>query len=112
MKVFELGDKRFEVALEIFSEGKNFNFNDILFRRNKENKTIEIGAISKWQLQNLNEQRALEEIERGRKTYDYLIANSKEFAELIKTYKLRFSVIEDDGKCSFEVCYLSNSELV
>ncbi len=112
MKVFEIDDKRFDIALELFSEGKHFNFNDICFLLYKENKTLEIYAISKWQFQNLNEQKALEDIERGKNTCDYLIANSKKFAELIKTYKLRFSVIEDDGKCSFEVCYWSNNKLV
>jgi len=112
MNVFDIDDKRFEVALELFSEGNRFNFNDVSFYINKKTKNLNVDVISKWQFQNLNEQRALEEIERGKNTCDYLIANSKKFAELIKAYKLRFSVIEDDGKCSFEVCYWSNNKLV
>ena len=112
MKVFEVNDKRFNVSLELFFEGQYFNFNDVSFHLNKEAETLDIYVVSKWQLDNLTEQRAWEEIKRGENTYDYLVASSKEFAELVKPYKLRFSVIEDYGNGSFEVCYLSNNKLV
>ena len=112
MKVFEIEDKRFEITLELLQQGKSFEFSEVIFYLDKENKVLEIRIISSWLFQNLNEQRVFEEIIRGEKTYDFLITNHKKFAEIIKEYKLRFSVIEDSGNGTIEVCYLSDGKLI
>lgn len=107
-----MNDQRFDTALELLQQGRSVDFSDVHFYLDKEKKLLEVRSVSGWQIENLTGQRALEEIARGEKTYDYLITNNKRFAEIVKSYKLRFSVIEDSGNGSAEICYLSDSKLV
>ena len=111
MKVLELNSMRFEAALELLREGKSFEFSNADFYLDKRNKIIEIRSITSWELQNLTEQRALEEIERGRIIFNYLIDESPKFAEIIKFYQPRFSLIHDNGTGAVEICYLSENKI-
>jgi len=112
MKVLVVNDKRFEIALKLFLENHSLNFNDVDFYLDKKNKILEIRVVSQWLIENLNEQKVLTEIDRGKETYNYLVDYSKEFFEIVKNYQSRFSLINDYGSGTVEVCYLLNDKLI
>lgn len=112
MKVSEINNQRFDVALELFSEGKKFNFDDVSFYINEETKTIEVCIASQWEIANLTEQRAFEELKRAEKIHEYLMTHSKVFADIVRDYKLRLSIAKDIGNAWIEICYLTNEKLI
>jgi hypothetical protein len=112
MKVSELNNNRFEVALELFEEGQSFTFSDVDFYLDKENKIIEVGIFTNWRLENLTEQIALGEIQRGKEVLNYLTAQSFRFSETVRNYQPRFSLIQNDGMSIIEICHLENDKLV
>jgi hypothetical protein len=112
MKVHELNNNRFEVALELFEEGQSFNFSDVDFYLDKENKILEVRILTNWELGNLTEQIALDEIQNGEKVLNYLLSQSLQFGEIVQNYQPRFSLIQDYGNGTAEICYLTNEKLV
>ncbi|MCA1623424.1 MAG: hypothetical protein LC768_03305 [Acidobacteria bacterium] len=106
MKILELNNDRFKVALELFEEGKSFNFYDVDFCLNKENKILEVRTFTNWELRNLTEQNALNEIQHGKEVLNCLLTQSTQFRETTQNYQSRFSVIQNLGNGIVEICYL------
>lgn len=111
MRILNTNSKRFEVALELFMKGESITLDNTNFYLNKENKTLEIRKISEWSIQNLNEQRASEQFNKSREIFNQLL-NEKRFTEIIANYSIRFSLIQDNGNSSVEICYLSNNKVI
>ncbi|MDQ3710734.1 MAG: hypothetical protein M3388_00715 [Acidobacteriota bacterium] len=111
MRVLELNNNRYKVALESFEEGQSFNFSNVDFYLNKENKILEVRIFTNWKLGNLTEQNALSEIQRGKEVLNSLLQSSQ-FSETVQNYEPRFSLIQNLGNSISEICYQASEKLV
>ncbi len=111
MKVYNIDDSRFRVAIEFLKESQALNFNDVHFSLNREECLVEVGCESTW-TDRITPETARSDIQRGINTFEYLIKHSADFAEVVKGYSPRFSLIVDDGMVTVEVAFLLNGEVV
>jgi hypothetical protein len=112
MKILQLNDNRFRVALDLFKEGKSFNFSDVDFYFDIDNKILQIRVFIRSKLEDLTEQNALSEIQRGRKVLHSLLEQSSQFREIVQNSHPRFSLVQDYGNGVAEICYQTNEKLV
>ena len=113
MKVLELSSQRFDVALDLLQEGSSpLEFSGVNFSLDRENQILRVYVLTQWLVENLNEHRAIAEIEKGKDAYDYLIRNSDHFGRIVKGFQPQFSLVNDYGSGSMEICYLSADKLV
>ncbi len=110
MRLFEINDKRFEVGVELLKEGQSITFNDVDFWLNKQNKQLEVRAINLETT--VSEQTAINNIQRAKSVFSYLVENSSIFAKIINSYSPRFSLISDYGMGAVEICHLSEGEII
>lgn len=111
MKVENINDNRFRIAIEFLKENQALNFNDVHFSLNREEGLVEIGSESTW-AGRITHETALSDIQRGINTFNYLVENSPNFAETVKGYSPRFSLIVDDGMVSVDIAFLSHGEII
>ncbi len=49
MKILQLNDNRFGGALNLFAEGKSFNFSDVDFYFDVDNKMLQVRVLTSWE---------------------------------------------------------------
>lgn len=111
MKVDNIDDNRFSVALELMKENQALDFNDVHFALDSKNRLVEVGSESTW-TGRITPETARSDIQRGIDTYEYLVEQSSEFSDTVRGYSPRFSLIRDEGMVTVEVAFLSNGEIV
>jgi len=111
MKVSEINNRRFDVALELLQEGNAFTFDGIGFWISPEGSLL-VSAYSGWDISNITEQNALSDLERAKNVFTYLITKSSAFAKIVKDCPLNFSLVYDCGKSGVKVARLINDKLV
>jgi hypothetical protein len=111
MKVESINNNRFRAAIEFLKENQALNFNDVHFSLNKEKYLVEVGCESTW-TGRITPETALSDIQRGIDTFEYLLEQSADFAETVKGYSPRFSLIVDEGMVTVEVAFLSKGEII
>src|SRR5262245_27161359 len=92
IEVSDIEGPRFKVALELLREGRNFTFNDVTFALINSG-FISVSTTSDWEMSNLNEAKALRDIDRAISTFNFLKENSADFKVLVAELKPRFSLI-------------------
>jgi hypothetical protein len=112
LKVESLNSKRFEIALEQLRSGDEFQFDGVSFWADTENSKLNISTTSNWRAENLDDAKALSEIRRAESIFKYLLESSEEFAEAVANLEPRFSVYDDYGMGTIELCHLSGSHIV
>lgn len=111
MKVDNINDNRFRVAIEFLNDNQALNFNDVHFSLDKEKRLVEVGSESTW-TGKITPETARSDIQRGIDTFEYLIEHSSDFAETVKGFTPRFSLILDEGMVTMEIAFLSNDEII
>lgn len=111
MKVDNINDKRFRVAIEFLNENQALNFNGVHFSLDREKCLVEVGSESTW-TGRITPETARSDIQRGIDTFEYLVEQSSEFSETVKGYSPRFSVIRDEGMVTVDIAFLSNGEII
>ena len=111
MKVENIDDNRFRIAIEFLKEDQALNFNNVHFTLSREKGLVEVGSESTWSGE-ITQETAFSDIQRGISTFEYLIKHSSDFADAVKGYVPRFSLIVDDGMVTVDVAYLLQGEIV
>jgi len=112
MRVSKINDRRFEVALQIMQEGSSdLVYNNVSFSLDKETHVLWVGSLTSGS-QRPSERSARLAIQRGIDTYHHLVTNSLEFLKAVKCCPPRFSLIEDYGMGSVELCHLENDRII
>src|SRR6187399_3242530 len=112
LRVTEFSGSRFSTALELMSEGRTMAYENILFFLNKNREIVDVSVVTQWQVSNLSDSRALEEIERAVAVFESLVESSSAFRSTIDGCKPRYSLIDDYGMGCIELCHLDNGRLV
>ena len=68
--------------------------------------TLSCSAISQWQPENLTHDRALAELRRAQQTHETLLAESDVYNRAVDGMPVRYSVIENYGMGTVELCHL------
>lgn len=111
MKVSEINNRRFDVALELLQEGSAFTFDGICFWISPEGSLL-VSAYSRWHISNITEQNALSDLERAKNVFTYLVTESSVFAIIVKNCPLNFSLVYDCGESGAEVARLVNDKVI
>ena len=111
MEISELDSERFKVGLELLRDGRSIVFNDVSFGLNPETKELEVAAYTTWKTK-VTEQTASVDLQRGIDTFDFLIKTRSDFVRVIKGYPPRFSLIDDYGTGTMEICHLYDGKIV
>jgi len=112
MRILDISDERFDTALELFSQGISFSFNKVDFYLDKNTNVLSVSSTSNWRLKNLDNTKALMELERVKTTFDFIKFNRPAFADLIQGVCTRFSLVSDYGTGTVEVCHLEDNKLI
>jgi len=99
---------RFDLALEHFAAGKFFVFRGYgLCRRQG---FIEVRVPSSWEVENTNQERALQDLEVAEGNIRTLREASPRFSELVCSLPVRFILVYDYGMGGLELCELEDGE--
>lgn len=109
--ISELYGKKFELVIERFKEGNSSNFSNIAIIKT-ENGDIHCSVISSWLSENATEKRALKDFFMGQNSLKDLILNSPMLKEMINGKELHYSLIEDYGTGSVELCKFIDDKIV
>jgi hypothetical protein len=104
-------DQRLEFAIDLFDSQRAIVFNGVVFRRSS-NGHVQCESISQWDLASLTDSVARNEIQRAKDTFDHLCTSSKRFSALVDKSEIRYSLIEDYGTGSVEICREAGEQLV
>ncbi len=102
MDVEDINTQRFEVALDLFENGKLLRFNRIGFLISGE-RDLDVQVESTWQIENVTSKTADSDRKRAETTLEYLVTNSERFAKLISGRQRNLSLIYFDGRDSIEL---------
>jgi hypothetical protein len=111
MEVTELNCRRFEVALELLLEGSSFTFEGVSFWIAPDG-SLHVNIDSSWQIENITEQTALNDLERAKNVLARLVRESPAFANIVEGRQQHFHFGYDAGKSAVELARLIDGELV
>jgi len=103
-------DSRFATGIQLLCEGGGFRINTVEFV--VVDRTLSCSAVSQWQHENLTDDRALAELRRAQQTYEMLVAQSDAYSRAVDGMPVRYSVIENYGMGTVELCHLDGDNLV
>jgi hypothetical protein len=94
---------RFELAIELLTSGRAFEFHDVTFR------TDDGGALlcivdSSWGVGDTTPETATKDLEEGRVALEYLLEAAPAFASAVRGRPVRYELIEDYGNGSVLIC--------
>jgi len=110
LQVTETDGPRFELALERLRAGHGFALNDVSFCLVDKNLLVNVKTA--WLIENLTEQRAMDELARGQKVYETLLKDSPAFSTVVENLEPSFVLISDYGNGTVELARLINERLV
>lgn len=110
MEITEPHGSRFELALELFREGRAFTFDGVGFWLAPDG-ALEVRTQTSWYRENVTEQTALNDLERAQNLADSLERASSEFASLVKGHARRYVLIDDYKMGGIELCRLIDGSL-
>jgi hypothetical protein len=94
---------RFELALELFLSGGSFEFRDVAFRVESDN-AVHCIVDSSWELANVTQASAAEDLDFGASVLADLLGQSPVFASVVEGRPIHFDLIEDYGNGSILIC--------
>ena len=110
MEITEPHGPRFELALDRFRDGHAFTLNGVGFWLAPDG-ALEVSAQTSWFIENVTEQRALDDLDRARRLTDTLIEESPAFASLVKGRPRRYVLIDDYKMGGVVLCRLVDGSL-
>ncbi|HEU0143372.1 MAG TPA: hypothetical protein VFQ47_01185 [Nitrososphaera sp.] len=110
MEITEPHGSRFELALELFQDGRAFTFDDVGFWLAPDG-ALEVRVQTSWYRENVTEQTALNDLERAKNLADFLERASPEFASLVKDRPRRYVLVDDYKMGGIELCRLIDGSL-
>lgn len=110
LNVSQLLGSRFELALQLFQQGQSITCDGVVLRLLPD--ALQVCAVSSWQMQNVTEQTAWQDIRAAQHCVEKLIHRNSDFAILIEGKPKRYLLIEDYGMGSVELWRVANGSLV
>lgn len=112
MDANEIDNNRFRIAIDLMSEGvSDLVFNNVSFALNRDSGKLEVRSFTRWKAK-VTEETAFVDLHRGIAAYEHLIQKSLPFAGAVKGFPPRFSLIEDYGSGTVELCYLAGDNII
>lgn len=113
MEILEPRGQRFEVALELLQEGGSFTFDGVRFSLTPDGLLEVAIQLSRWPIENLDQQIASSDLRRAESVADYLAAESPTFDEIYRKYPHLFILLNYFGRGGeIEVARLVNGGVV
>jgi hypothetical protein len=110
MEITEPHGSRFELALELFRDGRALTFDGVGFWLAPDG-ALEVRAQTSWYRENVTEQTALNDLERAKTLAASLVKASSEFASLVKGRARRYVLVDDYKMGGIELCRLIDGSL-
>ena len=110
LKVDNFNDSRFAAALDFFRDGKTLEFEGTVFVLDSSQKVVDVMKLVEHAT--LDVDSASVEMSRAMEVYGYVRQASAEFSRITDEYIPRFSLVNDYGMGSVEICHLQNGKLV
>ena len=98
------------MALELLARGEPFQLGQITFRR-LDPQTVEAAVASSWQLDNVTEERARNDLDGARRLVA-LLSEEAEFQSAIDGSTIEYVLVKDYEIGSVEICRLHDGDLV
>ncbi|MGI8654933.1 MAG: hypothetical protein ACR2LC_06915 [Pyrinomonadaceae bacterium] len=110
MEVSEPNTQRFDVALELLREGSSFTFDGVSFWIAPDG-LLHVNVDSSWRIENITEQTALNDLERAKDVFAYLVRKSPSFARIVEGCHQQYHFGYDAGKSGVELARLVDGKL-
>jgi|KBSSwiStaDraftv2_1062776.scaffolds.fasta_scaffold786666_2 hypothetical protein len=111
MDVSELNTPKFNIALELMHDGKSLAFDGIDFWIDPSG-VLRVSVNSSWQIANITDETALNDLERANNVLSYLNRESSEFAQLTRDHPPSFCLSSDYGTGVIELARIVDGKLV
>lgn len=112
LKLDTIDSPKFQLAIDLLKKGQGFEFNDVSFSLDKTKREICVGAYSSWSIKNVNQANALDDIQRGISTFEFIRDNNSKFAAIVEGLTVRHSLSYDYGNGTVELGYLKNGKVI
>ena len=110
MNIDQLSGKRFEIALELFVEGKSsITYKGIVFY--KERDKLSINSYSDFLLENTTKDMALEKIEYSKNILDEIINSVPQFKAHVENSEKEYTFCYDYQTGAVALAFESNSKI-
>ena len=109
LNITEFRGPRFELAVEQANRGASLNFDRVSVRLVENH--VECAVNSQWKPSNLTDQRAWEDFEHAKHTFQRLSSESETFARMVEGRLTEYSIIFDYGTGCVELCRLTDGML-
>jgi len=111
LDVSELNTQQFDIALELMRESKSLTFDGIDFWIDPSG-VLRVSVNSSWEIANITDETALNDLERANDVLAYLNRESSEFAQLTNGYSPNFYLCSDYGNGAVELARIVDGKLV
>ena len=108
--ISELSGARFDVAMDLFREGKSICFDEVQMQLTKDD-ALQISVESPWNTENISESRALADLNRGISVVDALTSVPPAFADSVRGKSRRVQLIDDNGTGAVRLCELTDGRV-
>ena len=110
MEIFEPHGSRFELALELFRDGRAITFNGVGFWLAPDH-ALEIRVQTNWQRENVTELTAWADLKMAKGLADALEKASPAFASVVKDRSRRYVLVDEYKNGGVELCRLVDGKL-
>jgi len=112
MEASEIDNSRFGISVDLMSDGvSDLVFNNVSFALNRDSNELEVRSFTTWKA-NVTDATAFVDLRRGIAAYEHLIQKSLLFAGAVQGFSPRFSLVDDYGSGTVELCYLVDDRIV
>ena len=101
---------RWELALDLLRRGEPFFLGGVTFRRTSED-AIEASVASTWQLRNVTEARARDDIETAHTRTEALLADHPAFRSAVGPSKIEYVLVDDYEIGAVAICRLVDDDI-
>lgn len=98
MEILEPHGRRFEAALELLREGGWFAFDGVRFSLSSQGQLVVAIELSRWPIDNLDEQTASSYLQRAESVAEYLAAENPAFDEIFRQRPRLFLLVNYFGR--------------
>jgi hypothetical protein len=109
-KLDEPSGPRWELALDLLGRGEPFSLGMVTFRRASED-VVEASVASTWQLQNVTEARARDDLEPARSRTEALLADDPGFRSVVGASRIEYVLVDDYEIGAVAICRLADDEI-
>ena len=110
MKIDTLTGNRFQIALELFLEGKTpFNYKGIVFH--KDSEWLHINSYSDYLLENTTREMGIEKIEYSKEVLNEVVESVPEFKNAVSNLKREYTFCYDYHTGALAIAIEKNGEI-